>query len=161
MVKIGLKIKANLENVTNFHAPGEDFRWYLKVKCGSCNEESDKWIYITRDESVEVKGGRGTANLVLKCKLCSRENNMDIIVDSVAPYNDEDQGKFKTMVKFDCRGMEPSDFSPRNGWSAEGLESGSKFTDIDLTEKEWADYDEKSKTTVGIYEIEHQFVREK
>lgn len=43
----------------------------------------------------------------------------------------------------------------------EGLESGTCFSDIDLTEKEWADYDEKAKTTVGIYELEHEFVREK
>nr|CAG4636641.1 EOG090X0HQJ [Eubosmina coregoni] len=161
MVKIGLKIKATLENVTNLRSDGEDFRYYIKVKCGSCNEESDKWIYITQSDSVDVKGGRGTANLVLKCKLCSRENNMDIIPDSLKSYNDEDQGKFKTIVQFECRGMEPSDFSPRNGWLVEGLESGTKFSDIDLSEKEWADYDEKSKTTVGIYEIEHQFAREK
>jgi len=49
----------------------------------------------------------------------------------------------------------------QNGWLVEGLESGTKFSDIDLIEKEWADYDEKAKTTVGIYEIEHQFAREK
>lgn len=143
------------------HTEDEEFRWYIKVTCGTCNEQSDKWIYISQTESVSVKGGRGSANLVLKCKLCSRENNMDIIADSIAPYNEGDQEKFKTIVKFDCRGMEPSDFSPRNGWAVEGLESGTKFPDIDLTEKEWADYDEKEKTTVGIYEIEHQFCREK
>nr|CAG4643606.1 EOG090X0HQJ [Ilyocryptus agilis] len=161
MVKIGLQLKASLENVTKLRSEGDDFRWYLKVKCSHCNEESDKWIYITQSESVEVKGGRGTANMVLKCKLCSREHNMDIIPESVTSYNDEDQGKFKTIIKFDCRGMEPSNFSPRNGWTVEGLESGTVFSDIDLTEKEWADYDEKAKTTVGIYELEHNFIREK
>jgi len=156
-----LRIKATLENVTNLHPEDEEFRWYLKVKCSSCNEQSEKWIYICQTESVEVKGGRGTANLVVKCKLCSREGNMDIIADSVTSYNDTDDGKFKTVVKFDCRGMEPSDFSPRNGWIVDGLESGTKFPDIDLTEKEWADYDEKEATTVGIYELEHEFIREK
>ena len=108
----------------------------------------------------------------------------DIIPESLTSYNDEDQGKFKTILKFDCRGMEPSDFSPRvghfnplsayisrwysfkfsffqNGWLVDGLESGTKFSDIDLSDKEWADYDEKAKTTVGIYEIEHKFAREK
>jgi len=161
MVKIGLRIKANLENVTNLHPEDEEFRWYLKVKCGSCNEQADKWMYICQTESVDVKGGRGSANLVVKCKLCSRESNMDIIVDSVAPYNEPDEGKFKTVVKFDCRGMEPCDFSPRNGWVVEGFESRTKFPDVDLTEKEWADYDEKAATTVGIYELEHEFIREK
>lgn len=49
----------------------------------------------------------------------------------------------------------------QNGWLVDGFESGTKFSDVDLTEKEWADYDEKAKTTVGIYEIEHEFAREK
>ena len=49
----------------------------------------------------------------------------------------------------------------QNGWMVEGIESGMKFSDVDLTEKEWADYDEKAKETVGIYEVEHQFAREK
>nr|CAG4639653.1 EOG090X0HQJ [Daphnia magna] len=161
MVKIGLKIRARLENVTKLRADGDDFRWYLKVKCGSCNEVSDKWIYIAQTESNEVKGGRGTANIVVKCKFCSRENNMDIIPESVTSYDDGDQGKFKIIVKFDCRGMEPADFSPRNGWVVEGLESGMKFSDIDLSDKEWVEYDEKAKNEVGIYEIEHEFSREK
>ena len=30
--KIGLQIKATLENVTELEPEGEDFRWYLKVK---------------------------------------------------------------------------------------------------------------------------------
>ena len=28
-------------------------------------------------------------------------------------YNEEDCGKFKTIVGFECRGMEPIEFSPR------------------------------------------------
>lgn len=49
----------------------------------------------------------------------------------------------------------------QNSWAAEGLESGTKFSDIDLSDKEWVEYDEKAKNEVGIYEIEHQFSREK
>jgi hypothetical protein len=30
-----------------------------------------------------------------------------------------------------------------------------------LSDKEWVEYDEKAKNEVGIYEIEHQFAREK
>ncbi len=60
------------------------------------------------------------------------------------------------------------------GWKAEGVESGTKF-DVDLSEKvliiakyinkyssiydkqEWADYDEKSKCSVGIYDFHQKF----
>uniref|UniRef100_D6REH4 CXXC motif containing zinc binding protein n=1 Tax=Mus musculus TaxID=10090 RepID=D6REH4_MOUSE len=44
--KIALQLKATLENVTNLRPVGEDFRWYLKMKCGNCGEISEKWQYI-------------------------------------------------------------------------------------------------------------------
>ena len=90
----------------------------------------------------------------------------------------KDNNKAKTIVVFDCRGLEPVDFSPRMGWKVgkglclyltipltvlynsriiflkvsgwkedddgEGGESGTVFEDVDLTDKEWADYDERS-----------------
>lgn len=55
--KIALQLKATLENVTNLRPVGEDFRWYLK-------------------DSVALKGGRGSASMVQKCKLCARENSI-------------------------------------------------------------------------------------
>ena len=62
-------------------------------------------------ESSPLKGGRGSASLVAKCKMCSRENSIDIIQDSITPYDASES--FKTIVVFDCRGIEPVDFSPR------------------------------------------------
>lgn len=37
----------------------------------------------------------------------------DILKDSIKPYRDTDSGRFATAVVFDCRGLEPIDFSPR------------------------------------------------
>merc|ERR1712193_586916 len=72
MVKIELQLKATLENVTSLRAEGEDFRWYLKVKCLNCGEESKSFVYLTLEESHPLKGGRGEASMVSKCKLCGR-----------------------------------------------------------------------------------------
>ena len=96
-----------------------------------------------------------------------------------------DNNKFKTVVVFDCRGIEPVDFSPRNGWKVTNLsgpcvciyclievrgwretededdggrETGTEFSDVDLTEKEWAEYDEKSNESTLISELEVNFV---
>lgn len=52
----------------------------------------------------------------------------------------------------------PVEFEFLAGWLAQGEESGTKF-DVDLKELEWAEYDEKAKCSVGIYELEHQFVK--
>merc|ERR1712228_1089788 len=113
MVKIGLQIKAQLENITKLKIEGEDFRWYVKLKCLSCGEETSDFVYLSLEESQPLKGGRGQASIVLKCKLCPRENSADIIKDSICEYSADDSPRFKTIVAFDCRGVEPTDFSPR------------------------------------------------
>uniref|UniRef100_A0A3B4H1X7 CXXC motif containing zinc binding protein n=1 Tax=Pundamilia nyererei TaxID=303518 RepID=A0A3B4H1X7_9CICH len=128
---------ATLENVTNVRPLGDDFRWFLKLKCGNCGEIPDKWQYVTLVESVPLKGGRGSASMVQKCKLCSRENSIDILGDTITPYNAENSETFKTMVQFECRGLEPVDFQPQD----------------------WTDYDEKISESVGIYEVTHQFIK--
>jgi len=159
MVKIGLQISAQLENVTDLKAEGDDFRWYLKLKCTHCNEETAEFVYLTQAESHPLKGGRGSASLVLRCKLCSRDHSIDIIPDSLQSYNSDDVPQFKTIITFDCRGVEPVTFEPRMGWSTKGLESGTVFANVDLTALDWAEYDEKSQQAVGIYELTTRFLR--
>ncbi|KAL0966513.1 hypothetical protein UPYG_G00296180 [Umbra pygmaea] len=159
MVKIGLQFKATLENVTNLRPVGDDFRWFLKLKCANCGEISEKWQYINLMDSVPLKGGRGSASMVQKCKLCARENSIDILRDTITPYNAEDSERFKTMVQFECRGMEPVEFQPQAGFAADGAESGTKFLEITLLEKDWTDYDEKVNESVGIYDVTHHFIK--
>merc|ERR1711972_774191 len=102
----------------------------------------------------------GDANLTVKCKLCSRENSMDVLKETIKAYQKTDES-FQTVVVFDCRGIEPTEFSPRAGWKVEGSESGATFDDVDLKEGEWCDYDEKSDVSVGVYDIQAQFVKVK
>lgn len=85
----------------------------------------------------------------------------EILPDSYKPYKIEDNEFYQSIVKFDCRGLEPIDFDPRANWEAEGAESGTKFDDIDLNEKEWAEFDEKTNEPVEINEISSRFVKTK
>uniref|UniRef100_A0A8C1TXU9 CXXC motif containing zinc binding protein n=1 Tax=Cyprinus carpio TaxID=7962 RepID=A0A8C1TXU9_CYPCA len=135
MGKFGLQFKATLENITNVRPVGDDFRWYLKLKCGNCGEVSDKWQYITLLDSMPLKGGRGSASMVQKCKLCSRENSIDILRDTITPYNAEDSERYKTIVQFECRGLEQVDFQPQAGFAASGAETSTQFPEINLQEK--------------------------
>lgn len=159
MVKIALQIKATLENIEELKPANSDFRWYVKFTCSNCGEVSEKWNYVSLDESTPAPRGNAVIHFVNKCKLCSRENSMTILEASVDSFTANDQGKFKSIVVFDCRGLEPCDFSPRKGWLAKAVNDGKQFTDVDLTEREWADYCEIIKEPVGIYEIEHKFER--
>jgi len=161
-MKVGLQITAELENVASLHAAGEDFRWYLKLKCLQCGSETPEFVYVDLLNSQPLKGGRGSASLVIKCKLCRRENSIDIIKESLCAYFADDMPQFKTVVVFDCRGVEPTDFEPRAGWAAQaqGSQSSTRFEDIDLSPGEWADYDENAEQSVSIYELKHQFVKQ-
>lgn len=76
-------------------------------------------------------------------------------------YTADDSGKFKVIVSFDCRGVEPVDFSPRTGWIVEASDNGQKFEDVDLSEDDWVEYDNKNKVSIGIYEFESNFIKMK
>lgn len=160
MVKIALQITCRLDNIEELRPSGSEFRWCLKFTCCNCGETSDKWNYVSSDNPARaVVRGSGVSHFVSKCKLCSRENSMTILDDSVQSFTQDDQGRFKTIVIFDCRGIEPSDFSAREGWVAKAVEGGKEFDEIDLSEGEWEDYCDKTMQPVGIYEIKHKFER--
>ncbi|ESO03557.1 hypothetical protein HELRODRAFT_173258 [Helobdella robusta] len=156
--KVGLQISARLENCTELKAVGDDFRWYLKLKCNQCGDQTYEFVYVDLLESQPLKGGRGSASLVIKCKFCSNENSLNLLKESLDSYTYDDCPKYKTIVVFECRGVQPIFFDPRVGWEVKGLESGTKFSDVDLSQ-DWADYDEKAKDTVGVYELKYQFIR--
>ncbi|KAI8388002.1 uncharacterized protein BYT42DRAFT_597211 [Radiomyces spectabilis] len=160
-MKLGLYIKADLENVTDL-TPVDNYEWHFKVECGSCHEVDQSWISFNRQDSYDMSGSRGTANLVMRCKFCKRESTAQFEPNAkIQSYQIEQNGKFQKLATFDCRGLELVDFSPRDPWRAKGAESGTPFEDIDLCEGEWAEYDEKSNEPVGISNIEVQFKKEK
>uniref|UniRef100_F1LFV1 Uncharacterized protein n=1 Tax=Ascaris suum TaxID=6253 RepID=F1LFV1_ASCSU len=162
MPVIALEVKATLVNVTDLQpSDPATFRWYMKLRCMNCGEQPEHWQYVTVSESLEMPGSRGEANLIEKCKLCGRVNSLDIMKDSFQAYTIEDSEQFRPIVKFDCRGVEPTDFDPRGGWRAVGIESGTTFDDVDLSEKEWADYDEKASAATEITEVDVRFVLSK
>ncbi|GMR59209.1 hypothetical protein PMAYCL1PPCAC_29404, partial [Pristionchus mayeri] len=155
---LSLDVKWNLVNITDLEPVDTDnFRWHFRVKCTNCGEEKDSWHYIIINEEMEVPGSRGKAHLVEKCKLCSRVNTLTIIEDSMKSYSIEKNEEFQSILQMDCRGIEPYDFDPRNDWKGIGPESNSPFDDIDLTEKEWSEYDEKIQEAVEINSFECRF----
>ncbi|GAA5812537.1 hypothetical protein MFLAVUS_005993 [Mucor flavus] len=161
MVKLGLYIKADLENVTDL-SPVEDYEWYFKVECTSCHEVDDTWITFNQQDSYDMNSSRGSANLVMRCKFCKRDGTAQFEPSfKIRKYDVEQNGKFQQIAQFDCRGLELVDFQPRESWTCKGTESGTVFEEIDLCEGEWAEYDEKSGEPVGISNISVQFKKEK
>ena len=82
-----------------------------------------------------------------------------ILIFIIGTYSEEDSGKFKTFVAFDCRGIEPIDFDPRSGYIVKGVENGQTFDDVEVEDGDWTEYDDKNKQSVGISEFKSQFVK--
>ncbi|XP_060522428.1 UPF0587 protein CG4646 [Cylas formicarius] len=161
MGKIALQIKAALENVEELKTIHPDYAFMLKLKCTGCGEVSDKWHDIVESQTFPGKTGRSENNYIAKCKMCGRENSLDIVKGSNASYRDYDQGKFKSIVVFECRGIEPTEFTPGESWIVKVKESSRVFDNIDLSEKEWVEYDEKIQQPVEISDMEFRFTNVK
>ncbi|EDR14946.1 uncharacterized protein LACBIDRAFT_300570 [Laccaria bicolor S238N-H82] len=153
MVRLQLSIKAELENVTDLEPAGDDFEYFFQVKCNSCNEVHPKFVSLNRKEEYEVSGGKGSkAHFVWRCGLCKRESSAKFETASPVKAYDSENGQLKQLLVIECRGLEFIGFDPRGIWKCKGMK-GSVFSEVDLTEGEWNDYDEKAALPVGISDI--------
>lgn len=82
MVKISLQVSMILENIEEFR-PGQSHSYFLKLRCNNCGEMDDIWHDICEDDKVkqDTRNAKGY-NMVIKCKLCGRENSMDVVEGS-------------------------------------------------------------------------------
>ncbi|XP_050302298.1 CXXC motif containing zinc binding protein [Anthonomus grandis grandis] len=149
-----LKIKARLENVEELK-PNPDHSFALKLKCSACGEISDKWHDVNESDKFPGRTGRSEHHYVGKCKMCGRDNTLDIVQGSIASYRNEDSENFKSIISFEGRGLEVVDYQPGDNWCVKVDGSSKIFSDVDLSEKEWVEYDEKIQDSVGVYDLEH------
>ncbi|KZF19460.1 DUF866-domain-containing protein [Xylona heveae TC161] len=158
---LSLTLTAELQGVTDLRPDDteEDPYYYtFKVQCTSCRETHANWVNVSRFESNELSGSRGEANFVWKCRNCKREASATIKA-APASYQYNSPPTRQKVIEFDCRGLEFTDFKPDGEWVAQGLDSGTKFAGIDLSEGEWFDYDEKAGEEVSIQELKWEIRR--
>ncbi|KIY65140.1 DUF866-domain-containing protein [Cylindrobasidium torrendii FP15055 ss-10] len=159
MVVLQLWIKAELENVTDLQPATDDFEYFFKVKCTSCNEVHPKQVSVNRTEEYELASGKAKANFVWRCGMCKREHSASFNpAEKITPYNAEN-AQFGPLLKIECRGLEFIDFDPSGIWKVTGVGKGTKFNEVDLNEGEWTDYDEKAALPVGVSEVESKWTR--
>ncbi|THG19690.1 hypothetical protein TEA_024970 [Camellia sinensis var. sinensis] len=162
MVNLMLMITAELENLTNLQPQGgcddPNFTYYFKMRCGNCGEVTQKETCVSLNETVSLHQGKNTTNLVQKCKFCGRDGTVTMITGRGRPLTQEmsQSGKHTPLMLFDCRGYEPVEFLFGSGWKVESLE-GTKFDDVDLSEGEFAEYDEKGQCPVMISNLRAVF----
>lgn len=58
-----------------------------------------------------------------------------MVEGSVKPYKEEDSEKLRPIVRLECRGLEPEEFSPRDGWRVvSNSDCATVFSDVDLAD---------------------------
>ncbi|KAF2761956.1 DUF866-domain-containing protein [Pseudovirgaria hyperparasitica] len=154
---LALALTAELNGVTDLlpnDTEDNPFFYTFKVQCTSCREIHPNWV----TEQNEISGSRGEANFVWRCKSCKREQSANI-KEKPKAYPHSDAAKKQNILEFDCRGLEFVEFKPDGEWTAKGLESGTKFTGIELHEGDWFDYDEKASEEVSITDMKWEIRR--
>ncbi|KAH8102544.1 DUF866-domain-containing protein, partial [Cristinia sonorae] len=143
--KLLLSIKADLENVTDLVPSSDAFDYFFQVQCSSCHETHPKFVSVNREEEHAVSGSKGaTAHFVWKCSSCKRESTAKFETNAPPkPYSADANGQFAPLVTLECRGLEFVGFDPRGTWKCVGAESGTVFSEIEIEDGEWVDYDEK------------------
>ncbi|KAM3508919.1 hypothetical protein MY10362_000889 [Beauveria mimosiformis] len=142
-----LLLTAELSGVTNLRPldTEENPFWYMfKVQCTSCREIHNNYVGVNRFEMNEMSGSRGEANF--------RESTATVKAAAI-PYKQHEPAKAQKLIEFDCRGLEFTEFKAEGEWLADGIDSGSKFSGIELIDGEWYDYDEKAGEEVSIKDI--------
>ena len=152
-----LFITAELNNVTDLKAIDtveSPFEYTFKIQCTKCREIHSKNISINRFEKHELEGSRGEANFTNKCDFCSETSNCSIsIPKKYESYKIEQNNKRVAILEIDARGLELVEFIPEGLFSCKGAETSTVFEEVDLSEGEWYDYDERAGEEVSITEI--------
>jgi Eukaryotic protein of unknown function (DUF866) len=112
--------------------------------------------FVGHDNLFPCKDSHRCSRLPLEST--QREHSANI-KDSPNPYELSSPPKRINVIELDCRGLEFVEFKPDGEWLAEGAESGTKFTAIELSEGEWYDYDEKASSEVTIKDLKWEIRR--
>ena len=152
-----LHLRATLENVESLKLPnGYDFCVDVKESAG---DEARERVTLSAAEEHELPGSRGVAHLVVRFDKGSKHAANASVVMPLKGVTGPDGGlvtssdEWQPVAGLECRGLEPTRFRPGRGFEVV-CSSGTRFGDLDLSEGEWCDFDEKGKVSVGIYGLE-------
>lgn len=149
-----VKFKAELEGIKQL-IPISNNEWRLDIRSSDNDVDVRKDITISGSDVIALEGSRGEAHYVMKWPGSKHQSYMKIIdVKNVTGrYASEDSGKWLTILGLECRGIEPTRWIPGSDFIAES-DGGHYFESVDLSERDWAEYDEDNDLSVSITNVE-------
>uniref|UniRef100_A0A7S2Y364 Uncharacterized protein n=1 Tax=Fibrocapsa japonica TaxID=94617 RepID=A0A7S2Y364_9STRA len=158
MVVFILRVKASLENVGQMSVV-EGTQWCLKIKNPTGTDIREN-VFISDTESYNLPGSRGTAHFTVRWDGARAPAHASLIeVKNVLRpcLTADDSDQWVPVAALECRGLEPIDWSPTENFSVEST-GGNNFGVVDLSEGDWADFDDEAGESVSIMEIEHDVI---
>lgn len=108
-----------------------------------------KWDGNNKRSTLQVLDEASTKSLLKKKKFKGEQPRS---------YTADDSGNWVPILAVDCRGMEPYAFHPLGTEFIVESEGGVVFeSDVDLSDGDWADYDEENDAAVSISEFESKW----
>lgn len=150
-----LKVKADLENIQQL-TPVAGNLWKFDIQTPG-GGESRSGITVSADDIYPLEGSRGEANFIIKWPYANDQSYIKIITHkSVASsITAEKSGSFVTLLAMECRNIEPTAWYPSFDFLARSSE-GTLFEQIDLSDRDWAEYDEEHDLSVSVTNLEYK-----
>lgn len=161
MVKFFLKAKAELVNVTDLEpvdSPQNPYEYTFTIECTKCREVHDKPVTINTFEQHEITGSRGEASFVFRCKNCKSEH-LAQVERTKQKLTIEDNGKWVKLLEIDARGLDFVKFEALGQWQCHSSNSVTQFSEVDLEDGEWYDYDDNAGEEVSVTEVSFDIAR--
>jgi endogenous inhibitor of DNA gyrase (YacG/DUF329 family) len=130
--------------------------WLLDLTCSSCGEERGTTVTLDPTKTVESNRGRKSFHLILKCPSCGREQYVTVKENSERDVSGEVSEEWQSVLQLDCRGVDVSGW--HLGQYVLTTPSGMRVPDADLTDGDFADFDEDLNKSVEVLEAETRVI---
>ena len=110
---------------------------------------------MSRADVIPLEGSKGDANYVMKWPGSKVQAYIKIIdLKNVSgSYGAESTGEWTAVLGLECRGLEPLKCTLERDFVAESS-GGHYFEEVDLSEGDWAEYDEENDMSVSVMNVE-------
>ena len=161
MVVFLLNFKASLENVESIEFDVANLVWQLDIS-DPTGDDTKKGITVSPHDRIGMEGSRAEFNFVMRWPGTRKQCTLNItelkkVTHPVYTDADCQANIFKAIVGFDSRGINLDNcYSPSDGINVV-TSSGKRFENIDLSTKEWCEFDDKGQQAVTIQDVEWKF----
>jgi hypothetical protein len=111
-----------------------------------------RWEGSKKASTLIVLDGEAAKSAMKKLKKKSKD------LDVPREVTGDDSGEYVPILAMECRGLEPYAFHPMGGEFRVVSEGGAVFEDVDLSEGDWAEYDEENDLAVSVNEFESKII---